>query len=529
MTDFLPKLFTSLKGYRLEDFLKDLTAGVIVAIVALPLSIALAIASGVSPEKGLHTAIIAGFLISFFGGSNVQIGGPTGAFMIIVVGIVNNYGLDGLIFATIMAGIMLILMGLLQLGDVIKFIPYPIITGFTSGIAVLIFLSQLDDFTASFASIMIGLLTIAIIILWSYLGFKIPGLLVAIIAATFAVNFFGIEVATIGSKFGQLSSSLPKPQLPSLDINKARMLLHPAFTIAILGGIESLLSAVVSDGMVGGKHRSNTELVAQGIANIGSGIFGGIPATGAIARTVTNIEAGGRTPVAGIVHALVLLLILIFFMPLAELIPLASLAGVLMVVAYNMSEWRSFISSFKGPKSDTIVLLSTFFMTIFVDLVVAIQVGVVLAAFLFMKRMADYTKVENINLDYTQEENKSKRILPNGVKLYEINGPFFFGAAYKFLDTTKIIAGKGTKAIIIRMANVPFMDATALHSFEKFINTSQKKKIKVYISKINEQPLAVLKNTGLYEKIGAENFFTATADAIISSEEMLKKDDLYTQ
>lgn len=529
MQEFLPKLFTSLKGYKMEDFFRDLTAGIIVAIVALPLSIALAIASGVSPEKGLHTAIIAGFLISFFGGSKVQIGGPTGAFMIIVFGIVSDYGLDGLIFATIMAGIILILMGLLQLGDVIKYIPYPLVTGFTSGIAVLIFMSQIDDFTASFSSIMIGLLTIAIIILWSYLGFKVPGLLVAIIAATLTVNLFGVEVATIGSKFGQLSSSFPKPHLPAFDFNKARQLLHPAFTIAILGGIESLLSAVVSDGMVGGKHRSNTELVAQGIANIGSGIFGGIPATGAIARTVTNIEAGGRTPVAGIVHALVLLLILIFFMPLAEMIPLASLAGVLMVVAYNMSDWRSFLASFKGPKSDALILIATFLMTIFVDLVVAIQVGVVLAAFLFMKRMADYTNVKKINLDYTQEENKDKRVLPKGVKLYEINGPFFFGAAYKFLDTTKIIAGKGTKAIIIRMANVPFMDATALHSFEQFINISKKKKIMVYISKINEQPLEVLKNTGLYEKIGPENFFMATEDAIIASEEVLKKDDLSTK
>ena len=278
--------------------------------------------------------------------------------------------------------------------------------------------------------------------------------------------------------------------------------------------------------MVGGKHRSNAELVAQGIANIGVGVFGGIPATGAIARTVTNIEAGGRTPVAGIVHALVLLLILIFFMPLAELIPLASLAGVLMVVAYNMSEWQSFLAFFKAPKSDAVVLLATFLITIFIDLVVAIQVGIVLAAFLFMKRMTEYTNVEKISLDYTKEEHKDKRILPQGVKLYEINGPFFFGAAYKFLDTTKIISGKGTKAIIIRMENVPFMDATALHSFEKLIDICKKKKISLYISKINEEPLAVLQNTGLYERIGKENFFTSTEDAIISSEEMLKENAL---
>lgn len=544
MSIFRPKIFSTMKGYKKEDFFKDLTAGIIVAIIALPLSIALAIASGVSPEKGLHTAIIAGFLISFFGGSRVQIGGPTGAFMIIVYGIVMEFGLDGLIFATIMAGFMLILMGLLRLGDVIKFIPFPIITGFTSGIALMIFSSQIKDFlglemgeppsefihkweayfsymdTINYGSLLIGLLTILIIVFWPRLGLKIPGPLIAIIATTLLVNFVNIDVPTIGSKFGQLSSSLPKPSLPDFDFSKMKMLLGPAFTIAMLGGIESLLSAVVSDGMIGGKHRSNTELIAQGIGNIGSGLFGGIPATGAIARTVTNINNGGRTPVAGMVHAVALLLIMLLFMPLAELIPLAALAGVLIVVAYNMSEWREFVAFIKAPKSDLAVLVVTFLITVLVDLVIAIEVGIVLAALLFMKRMADVTCVECVNLDYTKEENRDKRELPKGVQLYEINGPFFFGAAYKFMDVTKVVAGKNNKAIILRMENVPAMDATALHSFEKFINICERKNIAVLISKIKEQPLSVLKKSGVYEKIGEDRFFAATEDAIKYSEKI---------
>lgn len=544
MSIFRPKILSTMKGYKKEDFFKDLTAGIIVAIIALPLSIALAIASGVSPEKGLHTAIIAGFLISFFGGSRVQIGGPTGAFMIIVYGIVMDFGLDGLIFATIMAGFMLILMGLLRLGDVIKFIPFPIITGFTSGIALMIFSSQIKDFlglemgeppsefihkweayfsymdTINYGSLLIGLLTILIIVFWPRLGLKIPGPLIAIIATTLLVNFVNIDVPTIGSKFGQLSSSLPKPSLPDFDFSKMKMLLGPAFTIAMLGGIESLLSAVVSDGMIGGKHRSNTELIAQGIGNIGSGLFGGIPATGAIARTVTNINNGGRTPVAGMVHAVALLLIMLLFMPLAELIPLAALAGVLIVVAYNMSEWREFVAFIKAPKSDLAVLVVTFLITVLVDLVIAIEVGIVLAALLFMKRMADVTCVECVNLDYTKEENRDKRELPKGVQLYEINGPFFFGAAYKFMDVTKVVAGKNNKAIILRMENVPAMDATALHSFEKFINICERKNIAVLISKIKEQPLSVLKKSGVYEKIGEDRFFAATEDAIKYSEKI---------
>ncbi len=546
MSFFRPKILTTMKGYKKEDFFRDFTAGIIVAIIALPLSIALAIASGVSPEKGLHTAIIAGFLISLFGGSRVQIGGPTGAFMIIVYGIVKEFGLDGLIFATIMAGFMLIFMGLLKLGDVIKFIPFPIITGFTSGIALMIFSSQVKDFlgldmgeppsefiekwavyisnidSINYGSLLIGTLTLLIIIFWPKLGLKkIPGPLIAIIFTTLLVNFINLDVPTIGSKFGELSSSFPKPSIPEFDFGKMKMLIGPAFTIAMLGGIESLLSAVVSDGMIGGKHRSNTELIAQGIGNIGSGLFGGIPATGAIARTVTNINNGGRTPVAGMVHALSLLLIMLLFMPLAELIPLASLAGILIVVAYNMSEWREFVSFIKAPKSDLAVLVVTFLITVLVDLVVAIEVGMVLAALLFMKRMSDVTFVECVNLDYTKEENRDKRELPEGVQLYEINGPFFFGAAYKFMDVTKVVSGKGIKAIILRMENVPAMDATAMHSFEKFIKICNRKDIKILISKIKEQPLAVLKKSGLYEEIGEEHFFNATDDAVKYSEKII--------
>lgn len=542
MSFFRPKLFTTMKGYKKEDFFRDFTAGVILAIIALPLSIALAIASGVSPEKGLHTAIIAGFLISFFGGSRVQIGGPTGAFMIIVYGIVMEHGLDGLIYATIMAGIILIIMGVMKLGDVIKFIPSPIVTGFTSGIALLIFTTQIKDFfglnmgeppadfigkwgsyfanmdTINLGSLLIGTMTVLIIVFWPKLGLKIPGPLIAIIATTVLINFTSIDVPTIGSKFGVLSSALPRISIPAFDFAKIKVLIGPAFTIAILGGIESLLSAVVSDGMIGGKHRSNTELIAQGIANIGSGLFGGIPATGAIARTVTNIDNGGRTPVAGMVHALVLLLILVLFMPLAGLIPLASLAGILMVVAYNMSEWREFLSFVNVPKSDLLVLIVTFSITVLVDLVVAIEVGMILAALLFMKRMADVTCVERIELDYSEEENMHKRELPKGVKLYEINGPFFFGAAYKFMDATRVTSGIGTKAIIIRMENVPAMDATAVHSFEKFINICRRNKIQVLVSKIKEQPLEVLRKSGLYDVIGEDRFFDATDDAVRYSE-----------
>ncbi|WP_349239125.1 sulfate permease [Petroclostridium sp. X23] len=535
-----------MKNYTKKQFLKDITAGIIVAIIALPLSIALAIASGVSPEKGLHTAIIAGFLISMLGGSRVQIGGPTGAFMVIVYSIVVRFGIDGLIIATFLAGIIMILMGVLKLGSIIKFIPYPITTGFTSGIAVVIFSSQIKDFfglksgevpaefidkwkvyfqsfnTISIQTTIIGIVALMIIILWPRINRKIPGALIALIVTSILVKLLNLEVATIGTKFGQLSSALPAIQFPNISMEQVSLLIAPAFTIAILGSIESLLSAVVSDGMIGGKHRSNMELVAQGIANMGSALFGGIPATGAIARTVANIKNGGRTPVAGMVHAVTLLLIMVIFMPLAKMIPLTSLAAVLIVVAYNMSEWREFKELFKSPKSDITVLLVTFFITILIDLVKAIEIGMVLAALLFMKRMADVSNVNVMKMDASEEddeaacsyEEESKKVqTPEGVQIYEINGPFFFGAADKFLEAAGELGHK-TKILIIRMRNVPSMDATALHAFKRMIHTCKHKKILILISGINQQPLNVLKKADVYDIIGEQYFFNRIEEAV---------------
>jgi len=540
-----PKLFTTLKGYSREQLVNDITAGIIVAIIALPLSIALAIASGVSPEKGLHTAIIAGFLISMLGGSRVQIGGPTGAFMVIVYGIVTEFGIDGLIIATFLAGLIMILMGLLKLGNVIKFIPYPITTGFTSGIAVVIFSSQIKDFfglkigdvpaeflekwkvyfesfnTISIEATFIGIIALLIIVLWPKVNRRIPGALIALIVTAAIVQLLNLEVPTIGTKFGELSSALPNIQIPNISLDKVKLLIAPAFTIAILGCIESLLSAVVSDGMIGGKHRSNMELVAQGIANMASSLFGGIPATGAIARTVANIKNGGRTPIAGMVHALTLLLIMVLFMPLAKMIPLSSLAAVLIVVAYNMSEWREFKELFKSPKSDIIVLLVTFFITVLIDLVKAIEIGIVLASFLFMKRMSEVSTVNITNMDASEENDEefdfireSKKIqTTEGIQIYEINGPFFFGAADKFLEATNNLGHK-TRTLIIRMRNVPSMDATALHAFKRMINMCNHKNIKVLISEINEQPLNVFKKAEIYDVIGHGNFFERIEEAI---------------
>ncbi len=546
MSTLKPKLFTTLKDYTKEQFLKDITAGIIVAIIALPLSIALAIASGVSPEKGLYTAIIAGFLISLLGGSRVLIGGPTGAFMVIVYGIVTKYGVDGLIMATLMAGVILVIMGLLRLGGVIKYIPYPITIGFTSGIAITIFSSQIKDFfglkigevpvefvgkweayfhagnTIDIQTTIIGIIALMIIILWPRINKKIPGALIALIVTSFLVKVFNLDVATIGSKFGEISSSLPMPQLPAFDLNKIPLLIGPAITIAVLGAIESLLAAVVSDGMIGGKHRSNMELIAQGIGNIGSALFGGIPATGAIARTVANIKNGGRTPVAGMVHAVTLLLILVIFMPLAKMIPLTSLAAILIIVAYNMSEWREFKELFKSPKSDILILLVTFLITVFIDLVKAIELGMVLSAFLFMKRMSDVSNVNSVNMDAAEEDEKeyfnfeeeSKKLeTSKNVQIYEINGPFFFGAADKFIEVMSQL-GDTTKTLIIRMRNVPSMDATALHAFKRMITMCKRHKIKILISGINEQPKSVLKKAAVYDLIGEENFFSNIEGAI---------------
>ncbi|MGB5823064.1 MAG: SulP family inorganic anion transporter [Proteocatella sp.] len=510
---------------------------------------ALAISSGVSPEKGLHTAIIAGFLISLLGGSRVQIGGPTGAFMVIVYGIVTEFGINGLIIATIMAGVIMIVMGLLKLGNVIKFIPHPITTGFTSGIAVVIFSSQIKDFfglniaevpvefiekwssyahsftTLNFETTIMGLLALLIIVLWPKINKKIPGALIALIITSLIVKTFNLDVATIGTKFGELSSQLPKLSIPEVSMDQIKLLLAPAFTIAILGSIESLLSAVVSDGMIGGKHRSNMELIAQGVANIASGLFGGIPATGAIARTVANIKNGGRTPVAGMVHAITLLLIMVLFMPLAKMIPLASLAAILIVVAYNMSEWREFLGIFKAPKSDVIVLLVTFFITVLIDLVKAIEIGMILSSFLFMKRMADVSNIKISDLDASEENededdektynNKNNEINElKGIQVYEINGPFFFGATDKFLAAINELGYK-TKILIIDMKRVPAMDATALHVFKRLMQTCLKRKIHVVISGINEQPLTLLKKAEVYDILGgSENFFDSADDAI---------------
>ena len=549
MNIFKPKFFTTIKGYSKAQFLSDLTAGVIVAIIALPLSIALAIASGVSPEKGLHTAIIAGFLISFLGGSRVQIGGPTGAFMVIVYGIVTKYGVDGLIMATVMGGIIMVLMGLFKLGSVIKFIPHPITTGFTSGIAVTIFSSQIKDFfglkidnvpaeflekwkmyieafgTTQINTLLIGLLALAIIVFWPKDKIKIPGSLVALVVTTLVVKFTGIDVMTIGGKFGELSAALPMPSIPAFSLEKVQYLIGPAFTIALLGSIESLLSAVVADGMIGGRHRSNTELIAQGLANIASGIFGGIPATGAIARTVANINNGGRTPVAGMVHAITLLLIMVIFMPLAKMIPLSALAAILIVVAYNMSEWREFLELLKSPKSDVAVLLITFFVTVLIDLVKAIEIGMVLAALLFMKRMADVTEVNELMRDTAEEDDSFTpsfdrsilQRLPQHIQVYEISGPLFFGAADKFLEVINEVNGK-TQTVILRLRNVPAMDATAVHAIKRFIKVCKKFKIKIVLSGLKMQPYAVLEKAGIIEEIGKENVFELFENALTYAE-----------
>ncbi len=553
MDKLKPKLFSVMKGYTKQQFLKDLMSGVIVAIVALPLSIALAIASGVSPEQGLYTAIIAGFIISFLGGSRVQIGGPTGAFMVIVFGIVLEYGYQGLVISTIMAGIILIILGLLRLGSVIKYIPYPITMGFTTGIAVTIFTSQIKDFLGlelssvpvdfigkwvtyftnlnliNWYSVIIGIFTIVVIKFMPKLTSKIPGALVAIIMTSLATLLLNLDVATIGSTFGELSNQLPKLSIPNISLSDISTYMAPAIVIALLGGIESLLSAVVSDGMIGSKHRSNMELIAQGTANIASVCFGGIPATGAIARTVTNVKNGGRTPIAGIVHSIVLLIILVLFMPYAALIPLSSLAGILIVVAYNMSDIKEFKLFFKSPKSDIFVLLVTFLITVLVDLVTAIEIGMVLALFLFMKRMSNFTEVQMKSLDASEDDDVSfdfskanqKFQADQHVLIYEINGPFFFGAADKFIDSINQI-GEKNELIILGLKHVPFMDGTALHGFRRLLHTCYKHHIEVYITGINKQPLEVLQKAGLVDEIGKNHFYKTIEEAKIHYNQLKK-------
>ncbi len=545
-----PKLLTTLKDYNKSQFYSDLSSGVIVGIVAIPLAIAFAIASGVSPEKGLITAIVGGFLISLLGGSRVQIGGPTGAFVVIVYSIVQTYGINGLMIATIMAGIILIIMGFARFGSVIKFIPHPVVVGFTSGIAIIIFSSEIKDFlglnvekipsefiskwsvflshlnSINIYTASIGITSLLIMILWPMISRKIPGSLVALILSTLAVNFFNLPVETIGSRFGDLSSSLPSLTFFHVDFKIIKNLIQPATTIALLAAIEALLSAVVSDGMIGGKHRSNMELIAQGIANIASPLFGGIPATGAIARTATNIKNGGRTPIAGIVHSIVILLIVLFFGQWVKLIPLTTLAAILIIVSYNMSEWRSFKRLLKSPRSDVVVLLTTFGLTVLVDLTIAIEVGMVLAVFLFMRRMATVTNIGVITRELNDEEEKvdpqsiDKKDIPDGVEVYEINGPFFFGAAEKFKEAISIIEAP-PKIQIIRMRNVPAIDSTGLHVLEELLKSSKHSGTRMLFSGVHAQPLIAFQNSGLLKIIGEENIFSNIDEALSRSKNIV--------
>lgn len=538
--DFKPRLLSCLRNYNRKTFIADIMAGIIVGIVALPLAIAFGIASGVTPEKGIITAIVAGFIISILGGSKVQIGGPTGAFIIIIYGIIQQYGFEGLTIATIMAGIFLILFGCLHLGTIIKYIPYPIVVGFTSGIAVTIFTTQVKDlfgldianvpsdfiekwqcYVANFSSAdawtsLIGILSVAVIVLSPKINKKIPGSLTAIILMTILAlmlkQYAGVTtIETIGDRFA-ISNSLPEAEVPELTWGTIKSLVMPALTIAILGAIESLLSAAVADGVIGDHHNSNTELIAQGVANLASPIFGGIPATGAIARTMTNINNGGRTPIAGIVHAVILLLIFLFLMPLAKYIPMACLAGVLVVVSYGMSGWRSFFALMKNPKSDVTVLLITFFLTIIFDLTIAIEVGLIIACLLFMRRMSETTDVRVISDEINPDEeysdmklgNLEHLTIPEGVEVYEINGPYFFGVGNRFEE---IMATMGDRPAvrIIRMRKVPFVDSTGIHNLTNLCLMSQKEGIQIILSGVTEKVNSQLTKAGFCELVGNEN------------------------
>lgn len=561
--EFKPKLWDSIKTYTKEKFFGDLMSGIIVGIVALPLAIAFGIASGVSPEKGIITAIIGGFVVSFLGGSSVQIGGPTGAFIVIVYGIIQNFGIEGLTVATLLAGIFLVLMGLLRLGTVIKFIPYPIIVGFTSGIALTIFTTQVKDLfgmtidkmpgdfvskwvvyaqhlgSVSWISLLVGLLSIALIVLTPRVSKKIPGSLVAIVVMTVAAYFLreycGITgLKTIGDRF-EINAALPAPARISLNLETVHLLLPSAFTIAMLGAIESLLSATVADGVTGDRHRSNTELIAQGAANIIVPVFGGIPVTGAIARTMTNINNGGSTPVAGLIHAAVLLLILLFLGPLTRHIPMACLAGVLVVVSYNMSEWRTFRSLLKNPAHDVMVLLVTFFLTVIFDLTIAIEIGLLLAMVLFMRRMMETTQVsvstDRLDLSADSEIRHDDEVLkiPSGVEVYEIDGPFFFGVANKFDECMKQLSTK-PRIRIIRMRKVPFIDSTGLHNLESLCRLSQREHIHIILSGVNDQVRAMIMKSRMDERIGRENIcgdiheaLARAADTLQNSQDVEKR------
>lgn len=547
MEKMYPMLFTTLKSYSKQQFLKDLVAGVVVAIIALPLSIALALASGVGPEQGIYTAIVAGFIISLLGGSQVQIAGPTAAFATIVAGIVARNGMEGLAAATILAGIILILMGLCRFGALLKFIPFTITTGFTSGIAVTIVIGQLKDFfgvtypngmpsietmeklkafIAGFSSLntdalIVGLVCLAILIIAPRFSEKIPGSLLAVIAGILMVKFLPLQVNTIGDLY-TISNKLPSFHLPQMSFETIRLALPDAFTIAVLAAIESLLSCVVADGMINGRHRSNMELAAQGAGNIASALFGGIPATGAIARTAANVKNGGRTPVAGMVHALVLALILVVFMPYAAMIPMPAIAAILFMVAYNMCQWRTFAELLKtAPKSDIAVLILTFFLTILFDLVVAIEIGILVAVLLFMKRMSDVAEVRSWKYAEDEEEAEQEKLrrLPSSINVYEISGPLFFGAAGII---GQIAVKDHTKCLILRMRSVPALDSTALNALTELYDKCTQKKITIILSHVNQQPMKVMEKAGFAQKIGMENICDNIDAAIARAEQLVK-------
>ena len=553
---FKPALLKSLRRYNKEMFMADLMAGIIVGIVALPLAIAFGIASGVSPEKGIITAIVAGFTISAFGGSKVQIGGPTGAFIVIIYGIIQQYGIEGLTIATILAGIFLILLGVFHLGTIIKYIPYPIVVGFTSGIALTIFTTQIKDLfgleitdvpadfmakwgvyfqhfhTIDWWSTGVGLLSVAIIALTPKFSKKIPGSLIAIVVMTIAAYLLkmygGINsIETIGDRF-TINSTLPDAEMPNMTWETIKQLISPAITIAVLGAIESLLSATVADGVTGDHHDSNQELVGQGIANIVTPMFGGIPATGAIARTMTNINNGGRTPIAGIIHAAMLLLIFLFLMPLAQYIPMACLAGVLVIVSYNMSEWRTFKQLLKNPKSDITVLLITFILTVIFDLTIAIEVGLVIACLLFMRRMAETTQVSVItdeidpNAESDVEIHEEHLTVPEGVEVYEINGPYFFGVANRFEEVMQQM-GDRPKVRIIRMRKVPFIDSTGIHNLTNFCEICQREGIHIILSGVNDKVHKVLQKSKFYDIIGKDNICSNINEALEKAKMQIKQ------
>ncbi len=545
MKELKPMLFTSIKNYSKEKLIKDIIAGIIVAIIALPLSIALALASGVGPQEGIYTAIVAGFIISFLGGSNVQIAGPTAAFATIVAGIVARNGMEGLALATIMAGIILILMGVFKLGSLIRFIPYTITTGFTAGIAVTILIGQFKDFfgvtykagekpvetmeklevffenisTVNIQALIIGIISLAILIIWPRISKKIPGSLIAVIIGVLIVQLLDMDVPTIG-KLYTVESKLPSFALPNINIHMVKTLLPDAFTIAILAAIESLLSCVVADGMTNSKHRSNAELVAQGLGNMGSAFFGGIPATGAIARTAANIKNGGSTPVSGMVHAAVLLLVLVLLMPYAAMIPMPTIAAILFMVAYNMCQWRPFVRLVKtAPKSDIAVLVITFVLTVVFDLVIAIEIGFVLACLLFMKRMSDETGVQGWKYPEKDTDDSEKlKILPENIRVYEITGPLFFGAADRLAD---ISVEEHISCIIVRMRSVPAIDATAMNTLEELYVRCKENGITLIFSHVNEQPLRVMDKAGFIDKVGRQNFCDHIDNAIVVANQIV--------